>query len=140
MESHAAKQHSSGEHHQTGLLHEISTIQVKPVIIFALILAFTALATFATVKILLDYMNFNYTRVDPQLSPLAKPEELPPAPRLQVSSGQDLLELRAREATALNGYRWVNKDLGVVGIPVERAIELLAQRGLPVREEAKSAQ
>ena len=34
----------------------------------------------------------------------------------------------------------MNKDLGIVGIPVERAIELLAQRGLPAREETNSAQ
>jgi hypothetical protein len=140
MESHAAKHHSSEEGHQTGLMHEISSIQVKPVIIFALILAVTAVATFATVKILLDYMNFNYTRTDVQLSPLAKPDQLPPTPRLQVSSGQDLKELRARERQVLQGYHWVNKDLGVVGIPVERAIELLAQRGLPAREEARSPQ
>ena len=74
------------------------------------------------------------------LSPLANPEQLPPTPRLQVSSGQDLKELRAKEAAPLQGYHWVNKDLGVVGIPVERAIELLAQRGLPAREETKPAQ
>ena len=139
MESHAAKHHSpEGNHPET--LHEISTVQVKPIILFAVILAITALASFATVKILLDYMNFNYTRTDTQLSPLANPDQLPPTPRLEVASGQYLKELRAREGTSLKGYYWVNKDLGVVGIPVERAIELLAQRGLPAREETNSAQ
>lgn len=139
MESHAAKHHSSEGNHPEAL-HEISTVQVKPILLFAVILAITALATFATVKILLDYMNFNYTRTDTQLSPLANPDQLPPTPRLEVASGQYLKELRAREVTSLNGYYWVNKDLGVVGIPVERAIELLAQRGLPAREETNSAQ
>jgi hypothetical protein len=139
MESHAAKPHSS-EEHPTGLLHEISTVQVKPVILFAIILAVTALATFATVKILLDYMNFNFTRTDAPLSPLAKPDQLPPTPHLEVSSGQVLRELRAREDDILKQYHWVNKDLGVVGIPIDRAIELLAQRGLPAREDAKPAQ
>ena len=139
MESHAAKHYSSEGHHPD-TLHEISTIQVKPVILFAVILVITALASFATVKILLDYMNFNYTRTDTQLSPLANPDQLPPTPRLEVASGQYLRELRAREVTSLKGYYWVNKDLGVVGIPVERAIEILAQRGLPAREEKNSAQ
>ena len=139
MESHAAKNHSPEGHHPD-TLHEVSTVQVKPVILFAVILAVTALASFATVKILLDYMNFNYTRTDTQLSPLANPDQLPPTPRLEVASGQSLKELRARETTSLKGYYWVNKDLGVVGIPVERAIELLAQRGLPAREETNSGQ
>ena len=107
---------------------------------FALVLAITALATFATVKILLDYMNFNHARTDVPLSSLANSAQLPPTPRLQVASGQDLKELRAKENATLNEYRWVNKDLGVVSIPVERAIEILAQRGLSAREEAKPAQ
>ena len=139
MDSHAAKHHPS-EEHPPETLHEISTVQVMPVVLFAIILAVTAVATFATVKILLDYMNLNYTKTDEPLSPLANPEQLPPTPRLQVSSGQDLKELRARETALLQGYHWVNKDLGVVGIPVERAIELLAQRGLPAREETKPTQ
>jgi hypothetical protein len=138
MESHAAKHHSPEEHPTTGLLHEISTVQVKPIVLFAIILAVTALATFATVKILLDYMNFNFTRTDAPISPLAQPDPLPPTPRLEVAPGQDLRELRARTDGILKQYHWVNKDLGVVGIPIDRAIELLAQRGLPAREEAKS--
>ena len=63
MDSHAAKHHPSEGHHPE-TLHEISTVQVIPVVLFAIILAVTALATFVTVKILLDYMNFNYTRTD----------------------------------------------------------------------------
>jgi hypothetical protein len=139
MESHTAKNHPA-EDHLPATLHEISTVQVKPIVLFALILVVTSLATFATVKIFLDYMNLNHARVDVPLSPLANPEQIPPAPHLQVAPGQDVKELRAREDDVLKGYRWVNKDLGVVSIPVERAIQLLAQRGLPAREETKSAQ
>lgn len=139
MESHVAKNHSS-ESHLPETLHEISTIQLKPIVLFALVLVVTSLATFATVKILLDYMNFNHARTDAPLSSLANPEPIPPTPRLQVAPGQDLKELHAKEDNVLKEYRWVNKDLGVVSIPVERAIELLAQRGLPAREETKSAQ
>lgn len=139
MESHAAKNHPA-QGHLPETLHEISTVQVKPIVLFALVLAVTSLATFATVKILLDYMNVNHARTDAPLSSLANPEQIPPAPHLQVAPGQDVKELRAREDDVLKGYHWVNKDLGVVSIPVERAIELLAQRGLPAREETKSAQ
>ena len=139
MDSHTAKPHSSDFHHPE-TLHEVSTVQVKPIVAFAVVLAVTALATFATVKILLDYMNFNQARTDVQLSPLAKADQLPPTPRLQVASGQDLKELRVNEEAVLKDYHWVNKDMGIVGIPIERAIELLAQRGLPARQDAPPVQ
>ncbi len=67
--------------------------------------------------------------------PLAKVEGpvLPPEPRLQPKPRQDLLALRAWERGVLGSYDWVDKEHGVVRIPIERAIELLAQRGLPAR-------
>jgi hypothetical protein len=56
-----------------------------------------------------------------------------PAPRLQVAPQVDLAALRAREDADLNGYGWVDRKAGVVRIPIERAMDLLVQRGLPVR-------
>ena len=71
-----------------------------------------------------------------EISPPALPYEegapkLPPEPRLQPSPTADLHELKAREDDVLNHYRWIDRANGVVGIPVNRAIELIAQRGIP---------
>ncbi len=56
-----------------------------------------------------------------------------PAPRLQTDNGdQDLAGLHQREDLLLNYYTWVDQSKGTVRIPVERAMELIAQRGLPV--------
>jgi hypothetical protein len=60
-----------------------------------------------------------------------------PTPRLQIDDGgQDLADLHAREDLLLDNYSWVgdSQDLsqGNVRIPIDRAMELLAQRGLPV--------
>ncbi|HYJ46126.1 MAG TPA: hypothetical protein VEV81_05885 [Pyrinomonadaceae bacterium] len=55
----------------------------------------------------------------------------PPAPRLQTDAPADLQEMRARETAALESYGWVDRQKGVVHIPVERAIDLLVERGLP---------
>ncbi len=67
--------------------------------------------------------------------PLAKVEgpAVPPQPRLQPKPRQDLLALRAWETEVLSSYDWVDKDEGIVRIPIERAMDLLAQRGLPSR-------
>jgi hypothetical protein len=56
-----------------------------------------------------------------------------PEPNLQVQPRADLQSFRAREEAELNSYGWINKTAGVVRIPVSRAMDLLAERGLPVR-------
>ena len=58
---------------------------------------------------------------------------LPPEPRLQDNAVEDLRRMRAAEDRILNGYGWVDRKKGVVRIPIDRAMDLLAQRGLPGR-------
>ncbi len=36
----------------------------------------------------------------------------------------------------MHSYGWVDQPAGVVRIPIDRAMELLAQRGLPTRPQA----
>ena len=61
------------------------------------------------------------------------PEPLAAFPRLQVSPPADLEAFRAREQAELHSYGWANKTSGLVRIPIEQAMELLLQKGLPVR-------
>ena len=56
-----------------------------------------------------------------------------PTPRLELDDGnQDLADLHEREDLLLNYYSWIDRSKGTVRIPIERAMELIAQRGLPV--------
>ena len=69
----------------------------------------------------------------PRLYPLASTQpQLPPQPRLQADPGQDLRALRQRDEAILSSYAWVNEQKGVVRIPIERAMAVLLERGLPV--------
>lgn len=62
-----------------------------------------------------------------------------PTPRLQVDDGnEDLAELHERENLLLDHYSWVDKSKGQVRIPIERAMELIAQQGLPVAPAAQT--
>jgi hypothetical protein len=64
---------------------------------------------------------------------LAKLTQQFPTPRLQLDNGdQDLADLHEREDLLLNYYSWIDRSKGTVRIPIERAMELIAQRGLPV--------
>jgi hypothetical protein len=56
-----------------------------------------------------------------------------PTPRLQNDDGyEEIYEMHQKEDLLLENYSWVNQAGGTVRIPIERAIELTAQRGLPV--------
>lgn len=63
-----------------------------------------------------------------------------PTPRLEIDDGdQDLADLHAREDLLLGNYSWVDQSKGIVRIPIERAMEIIAQRGLPVAPPEQQA-
>jgi hypothetical protein len=59
--------------------------------------------------------------------------ELPPEPRLQTTPYADLERLVAEQQQLLDSYGWVDEESGVVRIRIDRAMELLVERGLPHR-------
>ena len=63
----------------------------------------------------------------------------PPGPRLQVKPEIELAAFRAQEDAILSSYAWVDKEQGVVRIPVEEAMRLVVERGMPVFESPESA-
>ena len=60
-----------------------------------------------------------------------------PEPRLQPNGTLDLAARREKENERLTGYAWVDRNTGVVQIPVERAMELTLERGLPALTPGK---
>lgn len=68
-------------------------------------------------------------RLDVSPSPLAEERQLPPEPVLEVAPGEELRRLRATEEALLQQYAWVDPEAGIVRIPIDRAMELLAEEG-----------
>ena len=58
------------------------------------------------------------------------PDTLPPAPRLQIHAVANWDAYRNAESTRLSSYGWLNRDSGAVHIPVDRAMELVLDRGV----------
>ena len=64
-----------------------------------------------------------------------------PTPRLLTDDGdQDVADLHAREDLLLNNYSWVDQSKGTVRIPIGQAMQLIAQRGLPVAPAVQTQQ
>lgn len=63
----------------------------------------------------------------------ATPTTLPPEPRLEAAPGESADFVRAREDPILNGYGWVDQKNGITRIPIDQAMRIVAQQGLPAR-------
>ena len=85
--------------------------------------------------VLYDLMIDRAMEVGEQRYPLAEGQDqrLPPAPRLQQFPHNDLYQFRLGEEELLRNYGWMNRETGVVHIPIDEAMRLLVQRGLPSR-------
>lgn len=59
---------------------------------------------------------------------------------LTDDGNQDVADLHAREDLLLSNYSWVDQSKGTVRIPIERAMQLIAQRGLPVAPAVQTQQ
>ncbi len=64
-----------------------------------------------------------------------------PQPRLQIDDGNvDIADLHAREDLLLDNYTWIDESKGTVRIPIEKAMQIIAQKGLPVAPAAETPQ
>jgi hypothetical protein len=95
-----------------------------------------ALLCIAALAMLLGLFRYFEKQV---AGPAAPPREIasqdgsPVEPRLQETPLQDLKQMRAAEDQILGSYGWVDREKGIVRLPIDRAIDLLAERGLPAR-------
>jgi hypothetical protein len=71
------------------------------------------------------------TPTDTRNVPLKYPGAAFPDPRLESDERTQLNNIRLSEEQKLNSYGWVDQKAGTVRIPIERAMDLLVQRGLP---------
>ena len=63
------------------------------------------------------------------------PQAAFPNPKLEEDERGQLNGIRLEEEKTLYSYGWVDEKTGTVRIPIERAMDLLVQRGLPVRAQ-----
>ncbi|HXE79411.1 MAG TPA: hypothetical protein VNK41_01555 [Vicinamibacterales bacterium] len=117
--------------------HETSDAQAGPIVKFLILLAVTCLAVAGLMVVFHNYLERREASEKVSRYPVAAGRErpLPPPPRLQTEPFGDIKELRRAERRLLDRYEWVDRNAGTVRIPIDRAMEILAERGLPHRAE-----
>ncbi|MEW5979152.1 MAG: hypothetical protein AB1898_25430 [Acidobacteriota bacterium] len=117
--------------------HELRDVSTRPILWFCVALVFLIVLGFAVSRGVFGLLESQEEKKDVRPAPLAAERpQTPPAPRLEVDPTTIRKDIQARQSAILNSYGWVNEAGGVVRIPIERAMALTAQRGLPVREGA----
>jgi hypothetical protein len=111
--------------------HELRDLNPKYIALFGAGLAAIIIAVLTAAYALFHYYYAGESRARPRPSPLSYNEEPVPEPRLEVNPGAELKTMKAEEDETLNSYGWIDRDQGIVRIPIDRAIAILAQKGKP---------
>ena len=117
--------------------HESSDVNVRAILTFVAVLFGSAAVIHVLIWLLFIYFERGIDRSAPMAYPLSISQRtrVPPEPRLQTSPREDLRELRAREDEQLQSYGWIDRNGGVVRIPIDEAMRLTIERGLPTRRQ-----
>jgi len=124
-----------------GSTYEHTDANVWIIAKFGFWLVITALVVHVGVGLMYKMLVEQAIDTREQQYPLATSTEpkLPPEPRLQQFPANEIYNFRKNEDRRLRSYGYVNKEAGVVHIPIEEAMRLTIERGLPSRTEDAAA-
>ena len=117
---------------QTRRAHETRDANIRNLLIFGVCLTLMVVAGLVVSRSVFHHYASSQG-LGPPASPFENVRTLPSGPRLQVAAPQDLKHYKSAQDEILTSYGWVDRQAGVVRIPIERAMDILLQRGLPVR-------
>jgi hypothetical protein len=126
---------AANNHERSGAGFERSDVDTSGVVKFAIALCLVCAVAFVLLVGLFKYFLSETGGPRPAYQLNVDARSLPPEPRLEETPVLDLKAMRGAEQQVLNGYGWVDQKQGVVRIPIDRAMDLLAQRGLPSRPQ-----
>ncbi|MBK9166098.1 MAG: hypothetical protein IPM24_01400 [Bryobacterales bacterium] len=123
------------KHDHTG--HETTDISVGAVSRSGLVLAGGVVIVMMLMWFLFDVYGAQVraSQEGPQPSTLDNPQVMPPEPRLQALPRVEWSEYKVRQKALVEGYQWIDQQQGMVRIPVDRALEIVAREGLPKTPE-----
>jgi hypothetical protein len=114
--------------------HETRDVNVFQISAFGIGLL---LACIVTVFAMWVMFRFLFNREDaknannPAAAMMSERQKEPPKPQLQAEPKLELRDLRTNEDTMLHSYGWVDQGKGIVRIPIDQAIDIVSQKGLP---------
>jgi len=122
---------------ENGPGHETADVNVWAIGRFAFVLVAVIGISLGLLVGLLKYFQTSESANPTAVS--VDPTKLFPEPRLERTPGPDLRSVRMGEQQMLNTYGWIDPQKNLVRVPIDVAIDLLAQKGLPTRPQREAA-
>jgi hypothetical protein len=132
---------------------ERQDLSPRSIFYFLIILGVSIIVSIFMLRALYEFLDKHERASQPAVNPLVTnvpedtrhvapgyPQTVFPTPKLEEDERTQLNGILITQENTLNSYGWVNQQQGIVRIPIERAMDLLAQRGLPVRPQGEAAQ
>ena len=122
-------------YHQPSVGHEESDISFAAGVTFGVLLICLCVFCYIAVSVLMHIFGGQQAAQTQQAItyPLAQEQPVAVGPGVQSNPPGDLAALHAEEDAVLDNYAWVDRAHGVVRIPIDRAMQLVVQQGLPAR-------
>jgi len=133
--------------------YERQDLSPAGILYFLLGLALATLLCVVGLRGLFAFLEHREKASQPPVSPLVTnvpadsrrvapgyPQSAFPNPKLEEDERGQLNEIRMNEEKTLYSYGWIDEKAGTVHIPIERAMDLLVQRGLPVRSQGAAGE
>jgi len=115
-------------HPSNGGGHETREVDVRFIFVSLGALLFGAFLACILVVGIFQFFNHTY---QPDVIAKESPQVTPPGPRVEPYPAQQLATLKAKEDHILTSYAIVDQKQGLVRVPIEQAIDMVAQKGLP---------
>jgi hypothetical protein len=127
---------------------ERQDLQARGILYFLLALVVGTVLCLFVLRGLFVFLDHREKALQPPVNPLVTnvpqdtrhiapgyPQRAFPNPKLEEDERGQLNGIRLEEEQTLNSYGWIDEKAGTVRIPIEHAMDLLVQRGLPVRPQ-----
>jgi hypothetical protein len=130
--------------------YERQDLQVSGILYFLLTIVVVVVICLFSLRGLFEFLDHREKALQPAVNPLltnvptdtrriSNPDEYLkktfPDPRLETDERNQLNKETVREEELLYSYGWADEKAGTIRIPIERAMDLIVQRGLPVRSQ-----
>ena len=132
--------------------YEHQDLTPSGILYFLLALGIATILSLLFLRALYGYLDRREKATQPEVNPLVTnipqdtrhvppgyPQTAFPSPKLEEDERSQLNDIRMDEEKTLYTYGWVDEKAGTVHIPIERAMDLIVQRGLPVRQQSAPA-
>jgi hypothetical protein len=113
--------------------YEKTDASPRGLLYFALVMAAILAATSVSLMWLFKYFQKAENPGSVIAAPFAAERPVPSPPRIQSNPDADMRSYWQSQQNLLNTYGWIDRQNDIVRIPIDRAMEILLERGLPTR-------